>query len=312
MSKLKVVIFTANFDTGGQGWRIKNAFDKYDLGVEVRSIHTSETYFNYPSDLRYREPEKIYELFADADVVHMRNGVEGLKRLLSRRSNNRPAPGVVVHYHGSRFREAHRELHAASAALGATELVSTIDLKLLEPGLIWLPSPHDLHGLANLRVLKGHPAVRVAHAPTDRAVKSTARVMEAADNLFRKGVPLLFDLIERTPWIEAMKRKAQADIYVDQLNLGYGNNAVEAWAMGIPVVAGVADPIVREEMIKAWGYLPFYEASEANLEERLGELATDPDLRHHWGEVGRQFVETYHDDHTVARSLAFIYRNIAA
>ena len=60
-------------------------------------------------------------------------------------------------------------------------------------------------------------------------------------------------------------RKGRADVFVDQMILGYGCNAIEAWGMGIPVIAGVdpekAPSIImqtipldtRDRMLQLWG-----------------------------------------------------------
>ena len=61
---MKVIIFAPNMDTGGQGWRIKHAFDRYQPDFSVRSIHTNETYFDYPADLRY-------EAGRDLSLIHI-------------------------------------------------------------------------------------------------------------------------------------------------------------------------------------------------------------------------------------------------
>lgn len=83
-------------------------------------------------------------------------------------------------------------------------------------------------------------AVLIAHAPTNREVKSTAAFLEAVDRLRAEGHDIEVDLIEGRTWDECLERKARADIYFDQVKLGYGNNSVECWGMGIPVIAGAA------------------------------------------------------------------------
>jgi glycosyltransferase involved in cell wall biosynthesis len=96
---------------------------------------------------------------------------------------------------------------------------------------------------------------------------------------------------------------------VDQLRLGYGNSAIEAWCMGIPVVAGVEDLKVRQTMLQSWGGLPFYEANVSDLYERLAELITNSDLRSRWGQIGYQHALQYHDELKVSDLLANHYRN---
>jgi glycosyltransferase involved in cell wall biosynthesis len=154
--------------------------------------------------------------------------------------------------------------------------------------------------------------IRIAHCPTNRAVKSTTRVLEAIQNLANVGYDLVFDLIERVPYDECLQRKAKADILVDQLELGIGNNSLEAFGMSIPVVAGVADPAVRQAMLAQWGKLPFYEANTSNLEERLCHLIRNRDLRAEWGAKGFEHLLTWHEEYKVVSQLADVYRRAMA
>lgn len=305
---INVVLYTSQWDTGGQGWRIKQAFDYHEPDFSVRSIHTQTSYYHYPADIAYT-PEKAYALFDQADVVHMRNGLEGLDRLLGSHQRQHEVP-VILHHHGTRFRNAHQSLSAEARLTGAKQLASTIDLTLLEPDVEWLPAPFDLTGLRNYRPLfRATGPVRIAHAPTNRDVKNTSRIIEAVRNLVKTGYHLTFDLIERETHEETLRRKGLADLLVDQLDLGIGNNALEAFGMSIPVIAGVADPVVREAMIARWGSLPFYEADHENFEEKLAHLVRNYELRSYWGANGFDYMLAWHEESKVAARLAAIYRN---
>jgi hypothetical protein len=313
---INVVLFTSTFDTGGQGWRIKRAFERHQPDFLVRSIHTTDAYFGYPHDVLYSAgPDNAYKLTEAADIIHFRNHFGGLKRL---RASGKPV-GLILHHHGTKFRAEHTVLAAEARQKGAIQLVSTLDLAILEPDLEWLPSPFDVSELANMRLAAeatraGRPLgpVRIAHSPTNRTVKSTNLVLEAVQKLVDSGFSVVLDLIERKSYAETLFRKAKADILVDQLHLGYGNSAIEAWGMGIPVIAGVSEPSVREAMLATWGSLPFYESTPVDLANRLAELITDSDLRSHWGEVGRNHVLTYHEEQKVSELLANHYRNALA
>lgn len=308
---IKAVLFTAQWDTGGQGIRIKQAFDRHpELKVSARSIHTDTSFFDYPADISTADNAKVERLFNEADVLHMRNDLGGLRRL----GHGQP---VVLHHHGTRFREHHAQIaeYARNWSSPVVQVASTIDLTILEPDILWLPAPYNLDELSNLRPYhvreQGKP-IRIAHAPTNRAVKSTDRIMEAIRNLHHNGYNIVFDLIERQPWAECLRRKALADIYIDQLNLGYGNNAVEAWGMGIPVVAGIANRTARQAMIDRWGVLPFKEANDVDLEGQLAELIVDAEFRLHWSRLGLGHVRRYHDESKVAAHLADIYHKAVA
>jgi hypothetical protein len=309
---INVVIFASAWDIGGQGWRIKRAFERYEPEFSVRSIHSMSSYFRYPQDLPY-EPASAYRLFANADVAHMRNGLEGLSRLTGSRGVSQTSIGLVLHHHGTRFRAEHARLAMLANEAKAQQIASTLDLCLLEPNVSWLPSPFDASELASYRPLErtGGP-IRIAHAPTNRQVKSTVRIMDAIRNLVRAGYNVIFDLIERTTYEECLRRKAKADILVDQLELGIGNNALEAFGMSIPVAAGITNQDARQSMLSAWGSLPFYETNEQDLEEHLSHLIRSSELRAHWGSIGLNHLLTYHEESKVASQLSRIYQAAAS
>ena len=297
---MKVLVISAGQDTGGQGYRIKQAFDRFEPEVQARAMHASETYIEYPGDLKY-SVSVATQLMAEAEIVHAMNTLWPVFKFPHK-------AGVVIHHHGTRFRSDHAQMADEARSIGATQLVSTLDLAVLEPDVEWVPSPYDLGALAKLRTRrysKG-PVIRIAHAPTNREVKGTDEIISAVTRLSER-YPIEFDLIEGVSWAACLKRKARADIFVDQLLLGYGNNAVEAWAMSIPVVAGVLDHSVRDRMLSEWGGLPFHEANPSNVEDRLEQLILDSPLRRALAAIGRGHVARFHDHRVVARRLKEIY-----
>lgn len=160
-----------------------------------------------------------------------------------------------------------------------------------------------------MAALPGEDAVRIAHAPTDRGIKSTAAFLEATEQLKAEGHPIEVDLIEGVPWRECLARKAKADVYFDQVKLGYGNNAIEAWGMGIPVIAGAA-PATQEEMVRRFGDLPFYNATESTLYDALRAML-NPSIRELYAHRGLMHVRKYHDERVVVEQLKDVYRRAA-
>lgn len=190
---------------------------------------------------------------------------------------------------------------------GATAVCSTLDLTLLAPHMVtWLPSPYNLDWLATFREEQhktGGP-VRVGHAPTARAIKSTDALIDACKELAGE-VELV--LIEKKDWMTCLKMKGTVDVYFDQVILGYGNNAVEAWGMGLPVIAG-AQPDTLTVMRDTFGELPFYEATEDTIVEALTAML-EPNERDWWSHVGRSFVEKWHTEESVVSLLETMYES---
>jgi hypothetical protein len=171
------------------------------------------------------------------------------------------------------------------------------DLGQYLPGASFLP-----YANVDVRALVPQPPADrdeliVAHAPSDRAVKGTQHVIAAVDALRTSRVPVRLDLIENVPHREATARLATADVVVDQLVLGwYGGVAVEAMALGRPVVAYI------DEAANPFGAaLPIVRATPATLAERLRELAEDPTERARAGESARRFAVAEHDPRAIAR-----------
>jgi len=103
-----------------------------------------------------------------------------------------------------------------------------------------------------------------------------------------------------------MEEKAKADILFDQTMFGYGCNAVEAWGMQIPVIAG-GDDWTLAEMERRWGLLPFYRTTDADIKYRIRVLATEDDLRAEFAERGFAHVKRWHDERPALEKLAELY-----
>jgi hypothetical protein len=137
----------------------------------------------------------------------------------------------------------------------------------------------------------------VVHAPTDRAVKGTAHVVQAVESLQSEGLPIRLELLEGLTRAEVVRRTAVADVVVDQLLLGwYGGFAVEAMALAKPVVC-----FIDEEKNPFGARLPLLRATPATLAARLRELAGDRTRLHEAGKAGRLFAELEHDPRRIAR-----------
>lgn len=80
---------------------------------------------------------------------------------------------------------------------------------------------------------RDRPPLRVAHAPSNPAVKGTADVEDAIRQLRDAGHDLRYDLITNASHAEALERLAKAHVFVDQLRVGwYGVAATEALSLG--------------------------------------------------------------------------------
>ena len=150
--------------------------------------------------------------------------------------------------------------------------------------------------------------LRVAHAPSKRAVKGTDALVEAVRELERRRLPIELDLIEGIPHREARKRYEQADVIVDQLRVGwYGMFAIEAMALGRPVVCFLDEEAVAETDAAFGLPLPIVRSSAQELPEVLERLV---EMRFDLPEIGRQsrdYVERVHGHVNVALRVVEVY-----
>lgn len=153
----------------------------------------------------------------------------------------------------------------------------------------------------------GRPPL-VVHAPSDPRVKGTDHVLAAIGKLQADGVRLRFELLHdvgRDAVRAALERSA---VVVDQLNAGwYGGLAVEAMALGKPVIAALdlldhpsLPPELRTEV-------PVVDTSAETLVDQLRLLLTSVDERRRLGSAGRAFVERWHDPREVAQAVIRAY-----
>jgi hypothetical protein len=277
-------------DTGGQSMGGKPILEA--AGHEVRVLARPHP-FGYPRpEMWMPGTREIEEAFVWADLVIVHN----MPRTYELVAMGRRKP-LIIHHHGSKFRRDCNgpnplQLYRRAADLGAVQVVSTVDLLCGVPGEIyWQPQNIDLAKMRAIRAKSyvGGGKIRVAHAPTNRAIKGTRMLQQSL-----RGLNVDFLLIEHRPWEKCLQIKALADIYADQFLLGYGNNAIEAWAMGMPVLAGADDRTLARMRAEYGGTLPFLTSDKDNLAANIDALARSPKLRAEWADRGMAHVERFH------------------
>jgi glycosyltransferase involved in cell wall biosynthesis len=164
----------------------------------------------------------------------------------------------------------------------------------------WRPVPS--------RRLLGQPIV-IVHAPSHRGVKGTEHIIAAVERLRAEGAAIDFRLVEGLTNTEARQIYEEADVIVDQLLAGwYGGLAVEAMALGKPVVAYLRpeDLAFLPEAMRA--ELPVVSAEPATIYSVLKGLLGEPVTELvRLGEQSRAYVERWHDPRRIAARLMADY-----
>ena len=293
-----------NDDPAGVVGRYRMAAEKLGI-VKIRSVARTVHYFDWPTDIEWAHNNErlIRDLMMSADVIHLNNSYRAVQRYHLRKP-------MLLHHHGSMFRNNTAHMMEMARRSRWVQAVSTIDLTRPDPEVLhWLPTAYDIDGLRafgrkNRREPDGR--IRIVHCPTNRQLKATDLLIAAVDELRAEGLPLDLVLVEKQTWAHTMEEKAKADILFDQTMFGYGCNAVEAWGMQIPVIAG-GDDWTLAEMERRWGLLPFYRTTDADIKYRIRVLATEDDLRAEFAERGFAHVKRWHDERPALGKLAELY-----
>jgi glycosyltransferase involved in cell wall biosynthesis len=210
----------------------------------------------------------------------------------------------VLHFLGSDIRgKSPQELAYASRA--DARVVGSYDAIRWVPDAQVIPPGVDLGALAPVPPPRDDRPVFV-HAPSSRARKGTDHFVRACEEL---GVEL--DIVEGLHYEEARKRYEQADVVLDQLNAGwYGMLAIEAMALGKPVVTFLHDEAARQTE-EAYGVrVPIVRAKKENLVETLRPLAESAAERRRIGAESRAYAEEVHDLERVADRLLELYARL--
>jgi hypothetical protein len=296
-----VISVQAGCDTGACGYTWSRAFLRHSQpGTVYRSAVSRQNYLKIPNDLPWPEAKRLGPA---VDVAQFRNSPR-TGDLLGWRGK----PFILTH-HGTHFRENTDELNAvvAGAPLGAAAIATTLDLLALGPDITWVPQARNIGHLARLRTKLARPhagPIRVAHAPTDRGIKSTEAFLTACRKTRVQPV-----LIERRTWAECVKVKATCDALYDQVILGYGNNAIEAWGLGLPVICGAAPTTLATMRAQFGGELPFVEATVDTIGDAL-TLLKDDAARTKWGDRGHAHARRWHDGTESAQRITAVARRL--
>jgi glycosyltransferase involved in cell wall biosynthesis len=243
-------------------------------------------------------------LARQTDVFHFYFGLTLVPKSLQFRLLRAVGKKSVMHFLGSDIRGKTPEQLAWARAAGA-RVVGSYDAARWVPDAAVIPPGIDLTGIEPAPPSDRERPV-VLHAPSSRARKGTDHVVAACAQL-----DVELEIIEGLDHREAFERYRNADIVVDQLNAGwYGVFAIEAMALGKPVVTFLHDEAVRRTEEAFDVEVPLVGATKDTLADVLRPLVESPEERRRVGAASRAYVERVHDAGAVAARLVDLYAGL--
>jgi glycosyltransferase involved in cell wall biosynthesis len=246
----------------------------------------------------------LARLLPRTDVFHFYFGLTLVPRSLQFPILRAAGRKSVLHYLGSDIRGKSPDELAWGRRAGA-QIVGSYDAARWVPEAEVVPPGVDLARYEPAPP-SDSPRPLVVHAPSSRRRKGTEHVVAACEAL---GVEL--EIVEGLHHDETKERYRRADVVVDQLNAGwYGLFAIEAMALGKPVVTFLHDEAARRTE-EAFGVaVPIVNATKETLADRLRPLVESPAERRRIGAASRAYVERVHDADRVADRLLDVYARL--
>jgi glycosyltransferase involved in cell wall biosynthesis len=303
----------APVNTAGIPWDNVQALRK--RGVDARLV-VFERYRLHPeADEEIRRPSGFVRrqavqaaafarLLPRTDVFHFYFGLTLVPRRVQFGVLRTARRKSVLHFLGSDIRGKSPD-ELAYARRADARVVGSYDAARWVPDAEVIPPGVDLTALRPVPPPSDERPVFV-HAPSSRARKGTEHFVSACEQL---GVEL--EIVEGLHHEEARRRYERADVVLDQLNAGwYGMLAIEAMALGKPVVAFLHDEATRRTEEAFGRPVPIVRADKGDLVETLRPLAESAAERRRLGAESRAYVEEVHDLDRVADRLLALYARL--
>ena len=156
----------------------------------------------------------------------------------------------------------------------------------------WIPTYNQLN----------NRPLRIGHAPSNRNVKGTDLLLAAVENLKREGFLFELVLVEGSSNSEAKDIYKTIDVLVDQLFAGwYGGLAVEAMALGKPVIAYIRDDDLHFIPAAMRKELPIIRAEPSSIQSVICQvLQMSKQELLQLAKRSRAYVEKWHDPLRIA------------
>lgn len=287
------ILSLAEWDFAGVGYQLSEAINNYTEHTST-AIRWYKSVLEFPYDKYRATKDEITDLWKQADVIHIHDGFSNIPSLLPKRP-------IVITYHGSKYRRKPNRHNKNAIINGWIQSAATLDLVELTNNKLWIPDTRIIPTKSNDKFSR----FTVCHAPTKRNVKSTEFVINACKIA---NVDLL--LIENKSYQECIELKRKCHVLADQFKLGYGCNAIEAWLMGIPVLAGSNNRDTLSKIkSKNNDVLPFMFCDDnvESIAKNIMQLRDNQAIYEKYARIGYDYAMLYHHPSATSKIAIDIY-----
>lgn len=167
---------------------------------------------------------------------------------------------------------------------------------------IFLPYPYPHRNKPISKKIELRHPLRVLHLSTNRVLKGTG-LIERALKEAKKSLPIDVKVCVRVPRLEAMQALKWADIFIDQVGIGwYGMQAVEALSLGKIVICSIDHNHWAKHMPDYNNKLSgIINSTHRDIPDVLARLSDSPELRRSLSIAAQNFVKEVHDPIKVVR-----------
>ena len=300
-------------NTAGIPWQYVQALRR--RGVEAQLVVFNRSPLHPEADVSLDRPggtiaRQVVQLRAQlqllprADIFHFYFGLTLIPKSVQFLLLRAAVKKSVYHFLGSDIRGRSPQELAFAARADARIVGNFDDQRWLPEAEVVLPGINLTDYPPAPKLTRARPLV--IHAPSNRSKKGTEDVIRACEAL-----PVDLEIVEGVANAAARERYAAADIVVDQLRNGwYGVFAIEAMALGKPVVGFLRDDIRAQTERELGTTVPIVSATADTLEQALRRLVGSVELRNSVGAASRRYVEQLHDVDLIAGQLSAIYERI--
>ncbi len=312
-------------DIGGQPGRYARALRLYRVPAEswiyqktlTSTIPERELDFSRSGlwSGRWRKAKYLLNILSQFDILHIHKGYTLFHRALDLKLAKSLGLKVFIHYRGSEIRPDMETSVLSEAVLekvqheaGIAEKILVKDGQLAEllrsaniPCTVF-PNIVDVSPLDHTE--KPTPLARklkVVHIPTNTLAKGTEAVRESMAKL---SEVVEYEEIQGIPHRQVLDKLFLADLVIDQLRTGtYGNIALEAMALGTPVISYLNPVFTAYEPAKP----PVISADKGTLSDVVRHFCREREQLIAIGNQGIAFTDKYHSYERVGSELLQLY-----